>query len=246
MQPQCPLQIFLLPIIGLSLSPREILAIAESPVSTFAVRRYYAQLWVDLGNGKKTARRFPLRDGDNQPVRTLSAAREALEIKRHETARESAAQQSAINRSFAITCATYFEKAKVQRKRPDTVANERQAIARWCDHLGHVRIDQIATPLIASYIDKRLKGGKFCGRKLAPVSERTANLDIIRLRNVLKSAVDDGYVRELPKVKMLDEAPPPKRNLVTPTEFDRLIDAARNAMREKWRTIGGLFAVSCL
>ena len=46
--------------------------------------RYYAQLWVDLGNGKKAARRFPLRDGDNQPVRTVSAAREALEIKRHE------------------------------------------------------------------------------------------------------------------------------------------------------------------
>ena len=46
--------------------------------------RYYAQLWVDLGNGKKAPRRFPLRDGDNQPVPTVSAAREALEIKRHE------------------------------------------------------------------------------------------------------------------------------------------------------------------
>src|SRR5213080_5181495 len=46
--------------------------------------RFYAQLWIDLGNGKKAARRFPLRNGDNQPVRTLSAAREALEIKRHE------------------------------------------------------------------------------------------------------------------------------------------------------------------
>jgi hypothetical protein len=37
--------------------------------------RYYAQLWVDVGNGKKTSRRFPLRDGNNQLVRTLSAAR---------------------------------------------------------------------------------------------------------------------------------------------------------------------------
>lgn len=46
--------------------------------------RYYAQLWVDVGNGKKTSRRFPLRDGANQPVRTLSDAREALEVKRHE------------------------------------------------------------------------------------------------------------------------------------------------------------------
>ena len=31
--------------------------------------RYYAQLWIDVGNGKKAARKFPLRDGDNQSVR---------------------------------------------------------------------------------------------------------------------------------------------------------------------------------
>jgi integrase len=190
--------------------------------------RYYAQLWVDVGNGKKTSRRFPLRDGDNQPVQTLSAAREALEIKRHER-RGNQLPTIGHKPVFRDYCATYLEKAKVQRKRPDTVAGEREALARWCHHLGHVRIDQIATPLIASYIDKRLKGGKFGGRKLAAVSERTVNLDMIRLRNVLKSAIDDGYIRELPRIKMLDEVPPPKRDLVTPVEFDRLIDAARNA-----------------
>ena len=189
--------------------------------------RYYAQLWVDLGNGKKAARRFPLRDGENQPVRTLAVAREALEIKRHER-REN--QLPTIGRKplFADYCAIYFEKAKVQRKRPGTVANERQALARWCDHLGHVRIDQIATPIIAAYVDKRLKGGIFCGRKLHSVSERTANLDLIVLRNVLNTAVDDGHLRELPRIKTLDEAPPPKRDLVTPAEFDRLITAAQN------------------
>jgi len=36
------------------------------------------------------------------------------------------------------------------------------------------------------------------------------------LRNVLKAAMDDGDLRELPRMKMLDEAPPPKRDLVTP------------------------------
>jgi integrase len=190
--------------------------------------RYYAQLWIDTGNGKKTSRRFPLRDADNQAVRNISAAREALEIKRHER-REN--QLPTIGRKPLLRdyCATYFEKAKVQRKRLGTVAGEREALARWCDFLGHVRIDQIATPLISSFIDKRLKGGKFHGRKLAAVSERTANLDIMRLRNVLKCAMDDGHIRELPRIKMLDEAPPPKRDLVTPAEFDRLIEAAQTA-----------------
>jgi integrase len=190
--------------------------------------RYYAQLWVDLGNGKKAPRRFPLRDGDNQPVRTLGLAREALEIKRHER-RESQLPSVGRKPLFSDYCATYFEKAKVQRKRPGTIANERQASARWCDHLGHVRIDQIATPIIAAYIDKRLKGGIFCGRKLAAVSERTANLDLVVLRNALNAAMDDGYLRELPRIKMLDEAPPPKRELITPAEFDRLLAAARRA-----------------
>jgi len=190
--------------------------------------RYYAQLWVDVGNGKKAPRRFPLKDGDNQPVRILQEAREALEIKRHERREK---QLPGVGRKplFADYCVTYFEKAKVQRKRPGTLANERQAIARWCDHLGHVRIDQIATPIIAAYIDKRLKGGIFCGRKLEAVSERTANLDLFVLRNVLNTALDDGHLRELPRIKTLDEAPPPKRNLVTPAEFDRLIKAAQDA-----------------
>ena len=134
-----------------------------------------------------------------------------------------------VNLSLQIIVTAYFEKAKVQRKRPGTVENERQAIERWRDHLGHVRIDQIATPAITAYLDKRLKGGIFCGRKLQPVSERTANLDLMMLRNVLKTAMDDGHLRELPRMKMLDEAPPPKRDLVTPAEFDRLITAARSA-----------------
>jgi integrase len=193
--------------------------------------RFYAQLWVDLGNGKKAPRRFPLRDGDNQPARTVSAAREALEIKRHER-RESHLAIPGRRPLFADYVAAYFEKAKVQRKRPGTLENERQAIERWRDYLGHLRIDQIATPAITAYLDKRLKGGIFCGRKLQPISQRTANLDLMMLRNVLKAAMDDGYLRELPRMKMLDEAPPPKRDLITPPEFDRLIEAARNGCKK--------------
>lgn len=190
--------------------------------------RYYGQLWSDAGNGKKTARRFALKDGDNEPVRNVQEAREALEIKRNER-RECRFPTPGHKPLFVDYCATYFDKAKVQRKRLGTLDGERQALARWCDHIGHVRIDRIATPSIAAFIDKRLKGGIFCGRKLGPASERTTNLDLMRLRNVLKAAMDDGYLRELPRMKLLEEPPPPKRNLVTPAEFDRLIEAARSA-----------------
>src|SRR2546423_12412006 len=75
--------------------------------------RYYGQLWIAGENGKKTARRFALKDGDNEPVRTLQAAREALEIKRHER-REDKLPTTGHKPLFVDYCAAYFDKAKVQ------------------------------------------------------------------------------------------------------------------------------------
>lgn len=190
--------------------------------------RYYCQLWTDLGNGKKGPRRFPLVDGDNQPIYSLTAAKEALEIKRHDR-RENKLPTPGRKPLFADYCELYFEKAKVQRKRQGTVENERQAAARWRGFLGHVRVDRISIPAISAYVDKRLKGGVFAGRKLEPVLERTVNIDLMVLRNVLKAAIDDGHLRELPKIKLLDEPPVPKRQLITPAEFKNLIKAARTA-----------------
>ena len=193
--------------------------------------RYYAQLWVDLGKGKKAPRRMPLFDQDNQPARNLRAAKEALEIKRHDR-RENKLPNAGRKPSLSEYCTAYFEKARIQRKRSSTVANERQSLARWCDDIGHVRIDQISTSLITSFTDRRLKGDVFSGRRLEAVSERTANLDVIMLRNVLNAALADGLLRELPRVKMLDEAPAPKRRLITPEEFERLINAAGTACKK--------------
>jgi integrase len=189
--------------------------------------RFYAQLWVDQGYGKKSSRRFALFNSDNLPAQTLEEAKEAMEVKRHER-RERALPVLGHKPIFGDYCDAYFEKARVQRKRPGTVENERQAIGRWRSHIGHLRIDKIATPMIAAFLDKRLKGGAFGARKLESVSERTANLDLMALRNVLKAAIDDGYLRDLPRIKMLEQAPTPKRQLLLPTEFDRLIAAARN------------------
>src|SRR5581483_8752883 len=182
-------------------------------------QRYYGQLWVEVGtNGKKTARKFPLFTQDNVPVRTLQEAKEAFEIKRHER-RESVLPTAGRKPLFNDYCETYFAKAKVQLKRPGTLENERQSISRWREYLGHARIDRINTPMISAFIDKRLAGGKFCKRDLKPVSERTVNLDLLMLRNVLKAAMDDGHLRELPKMKALAEAPAQKRALITPAEF---------------------------
>jgi hypothetical protein len=46
--------------------------------------RYDALLWADTGKRKKAPRRMPLFDVDQKPARTLTAAKDALDIKRHE------------------------------------------------------------------------------------------------------------------------------------------------------------------
>jgi integrase len=52
------------------------------------------------------------------------------------------------------------------------------------------------------------------------------------LRNVLKAAIDDGFLRELPRFKMLEQPPSPKRQLLLPSEFDRLLNVARGACQK--------------
>jgi hypothetical protein len=103
----------------------------------------------------------------------LNEAKEALEVRRDDR-RQDKLPTPGRKPNFLDYSATYLNKATVQRKRPGTLQNEQQAIARWRSHLGHVRIDKIATPMVASFVDKRLKGGLFGKRKLEAVSERTA------------------------------------------------------------------------
>lgn len=136
-----------------------ILAIAESPASTFAAAAFTRSSGLIWATGRKPHADFRFGMARINPC-ALYQPREALDIKRHER-RQNHLPSPGRKPLFADYVAAYFEKAKVQRKRPGTVENERQAIERWRDYLGHVRIDQIATPAITAYLDKRLKGGIF-------------------------------------------------------------------------------------
>lgn len=187
--------------------------------------RYYAQLWADRGDGKKTARRFPLLTADKVPVQNLIEAKEAMDVLRS-VRRQNELPKAGRKPTFSDYAEVYFSKATVNKKRAGTLENEKQAVARWKSWLGHVRVDRIETSLIAGFVDARLKGGTFGGRVLKPVSERTANLDVLMLRNVLNAAMDDGHLQKLPAFKALKAAPSAEKRLITPTEFNRLIEAA--------------------
>lgn len=172
--------------------------------------RFYAQLRVDLGNGRTAPRRLAL-DAAN-----LDEAKGELERKRTER-RDGRLPTRGHRPKLDDFAREYLDGPALAQKKPGTQSNERQAIARWCAHLGGVRLDKITPPLVHAFREKRLAGG---------ASPRTVNLDGVALRNVLKFAVERGLIERLPDVRQLKQKPSPRRSLLTKAEFGRLMAAA--------------------
>ncbi len=179
--------------------------------------RYYGQLWVDRGDGKKTARKFPLRFENGEPARTLTEAQAALDDLRQ--ARK-ADKLPAPGRkpSLGDYIETYFLKPTIQQKRKNTLIAERVCLNAWKTALGTLPVDRVQTPQIAAFLDSLLAGGR---------KARTGNIYLTSLRNVLRAAKRDGLVRELPEIERLAQEPPPKRRLLSLAEVERLLAAAR-------------------
>lgn len=74
-------------------------------------------------------------------------------------------------------------------KRASTVNKERLCLRLWKKHFGDIRLSQITKPRIREFMASRQQSG---------VSGRTVNLDIICLRNLLRRAIEDGWLRALP------------------------------------------------
>ena len=171
--------------------------------------RYYAQLRVDLGNGRTAPRRKPLEASN------LDEAKAALESVRTER-RGGKLPRSGHRPRFEDFAREYLNSPTLAAKKEGTQQNERQAVGRWVLHLGGIRVDKIAPTLIHSFRENRLRGG---------ASARTVNLDAVALRNVLKLAEERGHIETLPAVKQLKQKPSPKKTLLTKDQFAALITA---------------------
>ncbi len=172
--------------------------------------RYYAQLRVKLDNGTTAPRRLALE------ASSLDEARGELERKRTER-RDDKLPQRGQRPTFAEFSREYLDCGEFAEKKESTRNLEGWAIGRWVEHLGGVRVDKIMPAHIYSYREKRLKLGR---------TPRTANLDTIALRNVLKLARDRELIERLPETRQLKEKPSPKKTLLTKEQFAALIAAA--------------------
>src|SRR5207302_10181826 len=124
--------------------------------------RYYAKLCIDLGNGKKSARHLPLIDESKEPIRSLAEAKDAL-ISLREKRKRNALPQRGRRPTCAAFAAQYLQMASTRQKRKRTQDKEAAAIELWQAHLGGVRVDQISTPMIKDFVEKRLNGCRLRG-----------------------------------------------------------------------------------
>jgi integrase len=183
---------------------------------------------IDLGNGCTAPRRIRLE------ATTLDEAKAALRKKRTEKD-EGKLCASGFRPKFEECADKYLESQTFLRKKESTRRSERQAIARWKAHIGGVRIDKLSAPMIHAYRQKRLavishKSPQRC------ISERTVNIDVIVLRQVLRHANECGHVENIVQffaperggaIKALKrQREPERRPLLTKEQFEKLLTAA--------------------
>lgn len=171
-------------------------------------RRYYAQLWIDLGNGRKSARRLPLVDENKEPIQSLGAPKDAL-ISLREHRKQNTLLRTGRRPTFAASAAQYLQMASTRQKQRRTQEKEAGAIEMWNAHLGQMRLDQINTPIIKDFVEKRLNGCRLRGKRYEPAAPRTVALDLIALRNVLNAAIETDHIRDLPRFPRIKVPAPP-------------------------------------
>jgi integrase len=164
-------------------------------------------------------RRVPLVDKAGSPVLTVAQATEEmnrLKVKRSEN------DLPVLTRTprFRDYVKSYLEtiKAGDGMKKPRTIAKEDSHLKGWVKHMGGIRLDKIRKVNVNAYITQRLNAG---------TSPRTANLDVVILRNVLKRAIDDDWLKRLPTENMKPlKYPKLKRELFTSQDLEKLCKAA--------------------
>lgn len=175
--------------------------------------KFIARLSVEDDNGMKRTKWAPL-----EGAATVAQAVEQLKTLHVDRVRNTLPALK-LTPKFADYADKYFEllEAEPDRKRVTTVSKEKGTAELWKAHMGGVRLDKIRKVHINSMIQKRQAEG---------IKGRTVNLDIITLRNILKRAIDDGWINALPTENLRPlQQTPPKRELVALPEIEKVCKA---------------------
>jgi integrase len=177
--------------------------------------RYYYQLSVP----GKHCRRVPLRDEENQPVKTVTDAEDAIYRLRMQK-RQGDLPSSQRAPAFHEHAKTYLSWiTETNAKKPKTIAQEKSSLKRWTEFLGGIRLTKITRKHIGDYALKRKKDG---------IGNRAVNVDVIGLSNCLKFAKDRGVLPNRLPTEGWKALPykAERRKLFSRAEFERICQVA--------------------
>ncbi|HEY9172209.1 MAG TPA: site-specific integrase [Verrucomicrobiae bacterium] len=118
---------------------------------------------------------------------------------------------------------TYLPRLETSGKKADTLVTEKGHLKRWCESIGHLYLDKIKAYHITGQVQKLKEHGK---------AGRTCNLAVVVLRNVLKSARMDGFIKALPVEGISWQRTEKKaRRLFTREDVDQFCEAALAASK---------------
>jgi integrase len=118
---------------------------------------------------------------------------------------------------------TYKVRLAASGKKPDTLVTEHVHLKQLGESLGHLYLDKIRPHHITGHLQRLKERG---------LANRTCNLALVVLRNVLKNAKIDGYIKVLPVEGLTWQRSEKKaRWLFTREDIDLFCQAAPTASR---------------
>jgi len=176
---------------------------------------FYARLVIlDETTGHKATKRVRL-----EKARTVAEARTALQDLQKDRREENlpVLKRSPKLADYWEEYFKFYESVK-DGKRHGTLRLEKTASRSWLEYLPELRLKEISRKHINGFI---------ADRQAKNLSPRTVNLYIIALRNALKRAKDDGWIKTLPmeSVRPL-KVNQRKRRLYNASEMEKLFAAA--------------------
>ena len=174
--------------------------------------------------GIKRVRRVALVDKEEQPVRSVPAAVEAMaRLKVHRS--DNTLGILARTPKFSAYTTKYldFIRAGEGMKKPRSIKREESSLEQWSKLIGELPLDKIRRIHINQFIEDRRNAGKH---------HRTINQDVITLRCVLRHAVDEGWLKAaalptagLKPLRVVAE----RRPDFSPADLEKLCQAAADA-----------------
>jgi integrase len=145
--------------------------------------KFLARITVEDDAGRKTVKWVPLK------AQTTAEAQEEFRTVLVERGEDRLRHIGRCPKFSDYVEQTYQMRLATSGKKPDTLVTERVHLKQLDESVGHLSLDKIRPYHVTGHLQKLKQRGK---------ANRTCNLALVVLRNVLKNAKIDGFIKSLP------------------------------------------------